>query len=318
MKTKAVTIGVSALLTLLLLSGCSSSNEVVTSEPAVAPDMNSGFAYEDSSAGSSVTKDGNLATSQVEENPEDSKVVVDGSLALISENPTDAVTAIRDEIVKVRGKIQSLEEVPQNEYRNAYSSLTVRIPSEQYESTVEAFKKLGTVENYTVQTTEVSDQLADYEVREKVVRGSIDRLIVLLNTATDTNTLVTIESTLSQREIELEQILAAKSSLEDKVTYSTLYITVTQTDDAAKPAPLGFWDGLVNGWNAFVATVVAITIGVGFLLPWLVVLGVVSILGWFFLKRRRTKKLTSNHVAPEKEPTSKPEPASTIDDATSR
>ncbi len=318
MKTKAVTIGVSALLALLLLSGCSSSNEVATSEPAVAPDTSSGFSYEDSSTGNSATKDGNLVTSQVEENSEDSKVVVDGSLALIAEEPTDVVTAIQDEIVKVRGKIQSLEEVPQNEYRNAYSSLTVRIPAEQYESTVEAFKKLGTVENYTVQTTEVSDQLADYEVREKVVRGSIDRLIALLNTATDTNTLVTIESTLSQREIELEQILAAKSSLEDKVAYSTLYITVTQTDDAAKPAPLGFWDGLVNGWNAFVATVVAITIGVGFLLPWLVVLGVVSILGWFFLKRRHTKKSTITQAVSKEEPASETEPSSTIDNTTSR
>ena len=150
---------------------------------------------------------------------EDRAVISNGNLSLIAENPTEIASNIRKEIATVGGRIDEQEEVPGNKYENASARLTVRIPSEKLESTVETIRNFGTVDSYTISSVDVTDQLTDYKVREEVLRGSIERLLTLMATATDTNTLLSIETTLSQREAELESLLAAQANLKDQVAF---------------------------------------------------------------------------------------------------
>jgi hypothetical protein len=57
--------------------------------------------------------------------------------------------------------------------------------------------------------------------------------------------------------------------------------------------PAGFGDGLAAGWNGLVATLNGVVVALGFLLPWLVVLGAAAVLAWWItraLRRRRARR----------------------------
>lgn len=275
----------------LILTSCSAGAGSETggsyAEPAVEAPGVSGSS-EDYSSTEQSTKDGIVAPAEVE--VEDRSLIVTGNLSLINENPTETVNKIRAEVTGVGGRVDELSETPGNEYENASAYLTVRIPSEKLETTVERVKTFGVVESYSVQSSDVTDQLTDYEVREKVLRGSIDRLLDMLSKATDTNTLINIENTLSQREAELESLLAAKTSLTDKVEFSTLAITIQQPDDVDSPEPTGFWDGLVSGWNSLIATLAGLLVAFGFLLPWTIVLAIIAVITTFVVKLHKRRK----------------------------
>ncbi|MFZ8393369.1 DUF4349 domain-containing protein, partial [Staphylococcus aureus] len=59
--------------------------------------------------------------------------------------------------------------------------------------------------------------------------------------------------------------------------------------------PAGFGDGLVAGWNGLIATLNGVVIGLGFLLPWIVVAAVVVLIVWGV--RRIVRKRRGSHEA---------------------
>lgn len=293
---KTSTIVMALLLATGLLAGCSAGGDA---DGSTTPSVVEGVAepgYDSSFTGDKAVSP-EMGSSDVitedSEFEEDRAVISKGNLSLIAENPTEIASNIRKEVVTVGGRIDEQEEVPGNKYENASARLTVRIPSEKLEATVETIRNFGTVDSYTISSVDVTDQLTDYKVREEVLRGSIERLLTLMATATDTNTLLSIETTLSQREAELESLLAAQANLKDQVAFSTLVVYVQAPADAVSPEPDGFLDGLFAGWDGLLATLTGLTIAVGFLIPWLGVLGVIGLVVWIIFKARKKRRKTS-------------------------
>lgn len=275
-----------------LFTGCSPSSDTATSEPFTGGDTS----VVDKSAGNEVPSGivaGTESSSDIGTDITDSArdVITTGALGLVSDDPTQVASEIRSIVTTAGGRVESQEETPENEYQTSSARLTVKVPADEFEDTITVIKKLGTVESFNTSSTDVTEQVKDYEVRERVLQGSINRLLTLMSTATDTNTLLSIETTLSQRESELESLRAAQKNIEEQVSFSTLSVTIQQPVDVKQPEPRGFLDGLTAGWEGLVAVTTGIVIGVGFLVPWVVVGSVLGGIGWLiFRKRRKTKQ----------------------------
>lgn len=168
--------------------------------------------------------------------------------------------------------------------------ITVRVPSADLSDAVAALADLGDVQSSAIDRTDVTEQAVDLRARISAAEASVDRLTELMGQAGSVADLIAAEQALSQRQADLESYQQQLTSIESQVSLSTLTVSLTEPVAAVKADPAGFGDGLAAGWNGLLATLNGIVIALGFLLPWLVIAGIVLLIVRGILrvmKRRR-------------------------------
>lgn len=155
-------------------------------------------------------------------------------------------------------------------------SVTLRVPADRLSDARASLTELGTVTESTVERQDVTLQTVDLRARADATQASVDRLTELVAQAGDLADLLAAESALTQRQAELESTRQQLTALESRVSLASLSVTVLPEETAAPADPAGFLDGLLTGWNGLVAAANAALIGIGFLLPWLLVAAVVA------------------------------------------
>jgi hypothetical protein len=170
----------------------------------------------------------------------------------------------------------------------------IRVPADQLTDTMSALGGLGEVTSSSVSRQDVTDQAVDLRARITAAEASVARLSDLMTQSGSVADLIAAESALSERQATLESYRQQLDVLEGQVALSSLTVQL----DAARGEPVaadpaGFGDGLAAGWNGLVATLNGVVVALGFLLPWLVVLGAAAVLAWWItraLRRRRARR----------------------------
>lgn len=205
----------------------------------------------------------------------DRSITIAGDLQLSAANPIGAAQAVAGIVTGAGGRVQTDDTHPTG--RSASADLTVRIPSAVFPATLKAIERQGRVAAVSVRSTDVTSRVTDYAVRLTGLRTSIARLQTLLAKSTTTTDLVQIESSLTTRQTDLEQLLADQKGLTDQIAFSTLSVTIRSPDAVAAPAPETFAGGFGAGFAGLVAALGWAIVVVGVLLPWLIALAVVVI-----------------------------------------
>ncbi|GAB3037721.1 hypothetical protein GCM10027052_15790 [Parafrigoribacterium mesophilum] len=150
------------------------------------------------------------------------------------------------------------------------AQLTLRIPSTILSSTLAKLKKLGTVQDSSLTSQDVTAQSQDLDARVIALRTSVDRLVALMAKADSTADLIAIESALSERQANLEGLEAQKRVLDSQVQLATITLDLHSVADAPVKTPDTFLSGLAAGWNSFVAFFAGVVVVLGVLVPWIV------------------------------------------------
>lgn len=264
---KRTAIASIALLATLALAGCSAADGTsgAYDMPAEAPQADGGMAVEDSTQ------------SQSDAAVADRSQIITGYMTVTVETPADAAKDAIRIVEGVSGRIDGRQEYAPTDGDKGSSQLTLRIPADVLDATIEKLGDLGTVVEITTTADDVTSQVKDVDARVKSLQASVDRLTALLSTATDVDQLVSIESSLTQRQGELESMLAQQRSLGDQVSLATITLSlISEADAPPPPAPVTFLTGLETGWGAFVAFISGAVVVIGVLLPWILFFGLVA------------------------------------------
>lgn len=283
-RPRRLTIVLLATSTVLLtgaLAGCTGSGSGGSSASSAG---SGGYAVGASDAGGKTT---GAAAGHSSATADDRAVVTTGNLDLLSSDPIAASHAISTVVTGAGGRVQSLSEQPKGQ---ASADLTVRIPSAVFDSTLTAIEHYGRTRSVSIHSTDVTAQVTDYGVRIANLRTSIARLQTLLARATDTGALVEIESSLTTRQTDLEQLLAQQKDLADQVSYATLGITVESPPLVRSSGPGTFVAGFLAGLTALGRTLATLAVIVGLLLPWVVVVGLLALVGWWAVRQVRRRR----------------------------
>ncbi|WP_295823029.1 DUF4349 domain-containing protein [uncultured Microbacterium sp.] len=171
--------------------------------------------------------------------------------------------------------------------------ITVRVPAAALTSTMDDLCQVGEVSATTVSRSDVTEQTVDLRARVAAGEASVARLTQLLAQAGSVSDLITAESALAERQAQLDSDRQVLQSVESQVATSSLSVQLVERSPAVAADPAGFGDGLDAGWNGLVATLNGIVIGLGFLLPWIAVAGVVLAVVWgvrLLVRRRRAER----------------------------
>lgn len=164
-------------------------------------------------------------------------------------------------------------------------TLTVRVPDQ--ESAIARLRALGTVDQVHTNAEDVTTQATDLDARIKEARISIARLEAILSHTTSVRDVLTAESALTSRQQQLESMVLQRGKLRNEVSLATLTVTFEPSPPAAVVAHPANWlhRAFTGSLHAFGLGIRGVLTAVAFLLPWLVLAGLIA-LGWAAVVRR--------------------------------
>ena len=175
------------------------------------------------------------------------------------------------------------------------TTMTVRVPPERFTAVSDALARLGAVTARTVETEDVTGDVADVDGRLKAARASVARVRTLLGRASSIAEITNLESELTSRESDLESLETRQRALEGRTSYAAITVTFTPpvlaaaTPKQQKDDLGGFAAGLRSGWRVFTTTVAVLLVILGAVLPFAGVAAAVGVPVWL-LRRRATAR----------------------------
>jgi hypothetical protein len=156
------------------------------------------------------------------------------------------------------------------------ATLELRIPAEKFNPVVDQLAGLGKEEQRGINTEDVTEQTIDLDARIATQQARVDSGRKLLAQAKSLNDLVMLEREVATREADLASLQAKKRRLADLTALSTITLVlldpeaVAAQEDDGTP---GFLAGLENGWKGLLASLAVLLTVLGWLLPWLIAIG---------------------------------------------
>lgn len=156
--------------------------------------------------------------------------------------------------------------------------VSVRVPAEQLQAAIDGLDAVGAVSSVSITRSDVTDQAIDLRARVAATSASVGRLTELMTQSGSVADLISAEVALSDRQALLESYEQQLAQLDSQVALSSLSVQLSVDSEPVSADPAGFGEGLTAGWNALVASLNGVVIAIGFLLPWIVVVGVAALL----------------------------------------
>lgn len=274
---RSLALPTALLFSALVLTGCSAAGDYATNEGGAMPAPGSdSFVQEESGQ----FQDGDSASTV------DRQVITTGWVTITVSDPRDAAAEAVRITESVGGRVDGRSEYAPRGGDGGSATLTLRLPADNLTEILEKLQELGDVQEISLNATDVTMDTQDLDARISAMSASIERLTALLENATTTEDLIQLETAISDRQAQLESMESQRRYLADQVSLSTVTLNLVTEQVVDDPAPDNFLDGIVAGWNAFVAFFAGLLVVVGVLVPWLVLAGIITAVVVFLVKRR--------------------------------
>lgn len=265
---------------LLTLSGCSkheepSKNMMITTVKLPPK--------KESSSSSEVSYDmANPATSQIPQ-----KIIKEASLRFETNNLEDTFNQIQTAIAANKATIQNDSEG--KEYDNIYRNLTIRVPSQNFDSFINAISKgVSYFERKDISSQNVTEEYIDLTSRLNTKRKLEARYLEILQKATKISEILEIEKQISVIREEIEAKQGQLKYLENRVSESTVsisfYKTVAQKEGVKASYGSKIWTAIQSGFfslSEFLISIISIW-------PFIILFCVIA---YFIRKRFKRKKI---------------------------
>lgn len=309
--------GFAWLLTLLallgLLSGCGGGGDTAAASTATSADTaDNGTAASGGSYGAwpeaEVTEEsGGTAAEGADDRLENAKMIYTARME-VETTAFDTAAADLRTLVEILGGY--FEQAAVHNYGSGYRSgdYTVRVPADQFQPFLDRVGTLCHV-TYQEQTSEnVSEAYYDAESRLATQRTKLERLQNLLAQAENMEDIITIESAISDTELEIERLTGTLRQYDALVDYATVHLSlqeVYQLSNVEEPATSfasRMGAAFASGWRGFVGALESLAVALAYGWVWLLLLAAAgTAAGRILWKRRRRER-----QAASKEPENKP------------
>ena len=218
-------------------------------------------------------------------------IIATGEVSIEVQDVRAGARRVADVATAVGGFVAEQEARPSD----GVATITIRIPTDQFQAVLGELESLGEVGAQHIDTEDVTEQVVDLESRITSARSSVGRVRDLLDESGDVTQLATVEGELARREADLEALLGRQRVLDDQVALATIHVDLREPaavveDDEEELA--GFFGGLRSGWNGFLTSASVVVTGLGYALPFLVLVASGGA-GWWWFRRWRERPATA-------------------------
>lgn len=263
----------------LLLAGCGSTSHDAGSAPApeqhAVPEGSDGSAEQDEDPGATEAN---------------RQVIATGDMRVITDDPSDAADGIAQHGDSRGGYVESREEWA-DRGGEAVVDITLRVPAEEFEQLMTDVEGAGEVVERSQSAEDVTGAVRDLDSRISALETSTERLEGIMGEADSASDLLEAEQALSERQGELESLVAQRDDLEDQVSMSTLQVELRESDTGGDGGGgFGEWLGALG--TTLMASAGGLVLVLAALLPWVVVIGIPAyLITRWLIRRNRQRKL---------------------------
>lgn len=307
--------GFAWLLTLLallgLLSGCGGGDTAAADTATSADTADNGTAASGGSYGAwaetEVAEDSGQAEDGASDRLENAKMIYTARME-VETTAFDTAAADLRTLVEILGGY--FEQAAVHNYGSGYRSgdYTVRVPADQFQPFLDRVGTLCHV-TYQEQTSEnVSEAYYDAESRLATQRTKLERLQNLLAQAENMEDIITIESAISDTELEIERLTGTLRQYDALVDYATVHLSlqeVYQLSNVEEPATSfasRMGAAFASGWRGFVGALESLAVALAYGWVWLLLLAAAGTAAGRILWKRRRRERQAASTEPENKP----------------
>lgn len=229
--------------------------------------------------------------------PENAKLIYTADINLQTTEFDEATAKLAKLVSDMGGYFESSSVNNYSSYR--YGGYTVRVPAKNFDAFCSQVGQLCQLTYINRSAQDVSENYYDLETRLKTQQTKLERLQELLAKAETMEDIITIESAISDTELNIEWLTGDLRHYDSLVGYSTVNISLDEVyrlDDVEQPA-IGFGAkmaaALKNGCSSFVWSLQSFLLGVAYnWVGWLIflVIAAVAVVVVVRVIRRRRKR----------------------------
>lgn len=274
------------LLTVVTLSACAESGTKSASDnSAYAPSVSYGDSTEikDSGVDSILSDDIAVTDSR--------KLIRTVELSLETKDFDSLIADLNARTAELGGYVES-SRITGNSYgidSSRYASMVIRVPAADADSLL---TYVGESANIVSQSSNVSDVTLNYvdlTSRISSLEAERDALQAMLESATDTDTLLKIRSQLTDVQYSLDSYKSSLLQMESKIDYTTINLSISEVRIYTETEKLSVWEqistGLINSLKDVGAGFVAFFVWLIVNLPYLAIIAAIVILAVFIIRK---------------------------------
>ena len=241
--------------------------------------------------------------------PADRKLIRTIRMDAETEDLTALLDSLTARIAELGGYVETKEQYngsAYSGYRRRNLSVTVRIPADKADEFVAQVGKNANVVSSSETVEDVTLQYVDTESQVKALETEQERLMELLAQAESLDDILLIEGRLTDVRYELERYASYLRTLENQISYATVYIDITEVTEytpVVEEEPTA-WERITRGFGRSIRNigkgVKEFFIGIIIISPYLVILGLIIATPLLIVFRGRGKKKRKQTPPPEK------------------
>lgn len=238
--------------------------------------------------------------------PANAKIIYTADMSLETKEFDEAQQALEDVVNELGGYFESRSVNQGGHYRSL--DCTVRVPVKNFITFLDRAGETAHVTNRSEYLEDVSEAYYDQEARLATQRIKLERLQELLGKAENMADIITIESAISETELQIEYLTGSLRKYDSQINYSTvsIYLREVYRLSTDEEAPVTFGDRLASAFSSGLSSGVAnlddfaIFVARNWL-SLLILIAVIAAVVLFFRRRRSRKKMAAPPLPVEKD-----------------
>lgn len=238
--------------------------------------------------------------------PANAKIIYTADMSLETKEFDEAQQALEDVVNELGGYFESRSVNQGGHYRSL--DCTVRVPVKNFITFLDRAGETAHVTNRSEYLEDVSEAYYDQEARLATQRIKLERLQELLGKAENMADIITIESAISETELQIEYLTGSLRQYDSQINYSTvsIYLREVYRLSTDEEAPVTFGDRLASAFSSGLSSGVAnlddfaIFVARNWL-SLLILIAVIAAVVLFFRRRRSRKKMAAPPLPVEKD-----------------
>lgn len=205
----------------IILAACGGSSQNMPAPSSSAP-VSEEMRADNSMSGSAESP------AEMVKNPEEGrKIIVTYNLTLDTKEYNESINKINELLRGNSGYTQSLNE---SAYGTRYVTMVLKVPKDNAEDFVNGLANTESINiiDRSIDSSDVTSQYTDNELRLKTQREKLERLYALQRDQKDLETLLKLEAEISDTIYEIEKIELDLKNLDSKIDYSTINLTLRE------------------------------------------------------------------------------------------
>ena len=228
--------------------------------------------------------------------PLERKVIQTAHLTLQVEKMDLAVDQLQQLVKECHGFIQNSNMFRQDSGRGAH--YTLRVPVTGFDKVLTRLEKLGDVQAKGTTGQDVTEEYVDVDARRRNLIRQEERLLTILDQAKTVEDILKVEGQLERVRGEIEALTGRLRYLDNRVELSTINVELQERPHSVTMVQLPDEKGLsvrlaralTSSINLLLSFASNVVVGVVAALPFLMAIGGIAAVAWWFWRRVESKK----------------------------